>query len=561
MEPDAPPVPGRDGGLDVGGGDGRDRPAAFPIEKGFAGRFMTLVGVTLVLWAGACWIVAGEYVAWRAEESLAHAERDLAQSIDDMTLGIQRTLSVFHGIPSVIGRDRAVVDALLRHPDDRALAGLPRAERQARLAADPQLAALNRSLAGTVADISALSVIWVVNPAGEAIAASNGGRPDSFTGINFSDRTYFTEAMAGRFGHQFALGRVTNIPGLFFSAPVRDGDRIVGVVAIKIDIPYLASWVNQADAFLSDNYGVVILARDRDMEMRTLPGAAVAGLSAADRMGRYKRSEFDTLPIRPWGAQAYPDLQRWGEGGVPHLRRSSVLPDDDLVLTILEPVPHIATTAEDRLGLFVLAAAVGSLIIILAGAGTHLLLDRERGRRNRAVRQRIEYLATHDVLTGLFSRSVLDQFISHGIAGARRSGRGLGVLFVDLDQFKEINDSMGHEVGDLVLREAARRLRNTVREADVVIRQGGDEFIVLLFDLPQPGDALGVAQKVLAVLDQPYTITDPALRLSASIGVATYPEHGETPSMLLRRADAAMYRAKEAGRAGIRRFEADGGDR
>jgi diguanylate cyclase (GGDEF)-like protein len=110
-----------------------------------------------------------------------------------------------------------------------------------------------------------------------------------------------------------------------------------------------------------------------------------------------------------------------------------------------------------------------------------------------------------------------------------------------------------------VLKEAARRLRNTVREADVVIRQGGDEFIVLLFDLPQPGDARGVAEKILAVLDEPYTITDPPLRLSASIGIATYPESGETPSMLLRRADVAMYRAKEAGRAGYHQH-GDAGD-
>jgi diguanylate cyclase (GGDEF)-like protein len=559
MASNAPLVVGRDAGPEGGGGNGPGYPAMFPAEKGLAGHFLALTGVALLLWTVACWAVTGEYVAWRAAEAVAHAEHDLTQSIDDMTQGIQRTLSVFHGIPAVIGRDRAVIEALRRHPDDRAVAGLGRDGRQARFGADPLLAALNRSLAGSVADISAVSVIWIINPAGEAIAASNGGRPDSFVGIGYRDRTYFTEAMAGRLGHQFALGRVTNIPGLFFSAPVREGERIIGVVAIKVDIPYLASWVNQADAFLSDNYGVVILARDRDQEMRTLPGAAVMGLSAADRIGRYKRSEFELLPIVPWGGQAYPGMQRWGDAGIPYLRRSAVLPEDDLALTILEPVPRVATMAEDRLGLFGLAASVGALIIILAGGGTHLLLDRERSRRNRATRRRIEYLATHDVLTGLFSRSVLDQFLGHGIAGARRSGRGLGVLFVDLDQFKEVNDSMGHEVGDLVLKEAARRLRNTVREADVVIRQGGDEFIVLLFDLPQPGDARGVAEKILAVLDEPYTITDPPLRLSASIGIATYPESGETPSMLLRRADVAMYRAKEAGRAGYHQH-GDAGD-
>ncbi|EME70268.1 C4-dicarboxylate transport sensor protein dctB [Paramagnetospirillum caucaseum] len=532
------------------------QPAAFVSEPGLARHFIALGAVVIALWLGGCWLAAGEYVAWRASESLTHAERDLRQSTEDMTQGIQRTLAVFHGIPAALGRDRAVVEALKRFGDRPDLRSLPRERRQAVLSSDPRLAELNRSLAGSVADLAALSVIWLINPAGDAIAASNDGKAESFIGTNYRDRTYFTEAMAGRFGNQFALGRRTNIPGLFFSAPVRDGDRILGVMTIKIDLPYLSSWVNQANAFLSDNYGVVILAQDKDLEMRTLPGAAVGGLSPAERTGRYKRSEFTELPLVPWGSTAHPALHRWGSDGVPYLRLSTILPEDDLALTILAPVPRVATIAADRLGLFGLSGALGTLVIILAGGAAYHWLDRERSRRNRAARERMEYLATHDVLTGLFSRSVVDQFIAHGIAGARRSGRGLAVLFIDLDQFKEVNDSLGHEVGDLVLKEAARRLRHAVRGADVVIRQGGDEFIVLLFDLPQPSDAGNVAEKILAVLGEPYTITDPPVRLSASIGIAAFPEHGETPSMLLRHADMAMYRAKAGGRAGYRLYGA-----
>jgi len=529
---------------------------AFTSEPGLARYFVALGAAVVAVWLGLCWLAAGEYTAWRAAESLARAEHDLRQGVDDMTLGIQRTLSVFHGIPAALGRDRAVVEALKLFGDRPDLSRVSLERRQAVLSSDPRLAELDRSLAGSVADLAVTSVIWLINPAGDAIAASNSGKPDSFVGTNYSDRTYFTEAMAGRFGHQFALGRVSNIPGLFFSAPVRDGDRVLGVVAIKIDLPYLSSWVNQANAFLSDNYGVVILAQDKGLEMRTLPGAAVVGLSFAERVGRYKRSEFTELPLVPWGSAEHPSLHRWGSDGVPYVRMSTVLPEDDLALTILEPVPRIATMDADRMGLFGLAGAVGVLIIILAGALVHHWLDRERSRRNRVTRERIEYLATHDVLTGLFSRSVVDQFIAHGIAGATRSARGLAVLFIDLDQFKEVNDDLGHDVGDLVLKEAARRLRQAVRGADVVIRQGGDEFIVLLFDLPQPGDAANVAGKILSVLNQPYTITDPPQNLSASIGIATFPEHGETPSLLLRHADMAMYRAKAAGRGTYRFYGA-----
>lgn len=537
---------------------GLDRPAplgrspAFAAEPGYARNFLGLGGVALALWLSACWLVSGEYTAWRASQALTQSAKEVRQSLDDMTLGIQRSLSVFHGIPAALGRNLAVVNALRRYGDRSEIGGLAPDARKAVLARDSLLTALNRSLAGAVEDVSAISVIWLIDPDGNCIAASNGGTGLSFVGTNYRDRTYFTEAMAGRPGHQFALGRVTNIPGLFFSAPVRDGDRILGVMAVKIDLPYLTSWVNQANAFLSDNYGVVVLAQDKSLEMRTLPGAGVTGLTPAQRVGRYKRSEFETLPIIPWGAPDHPDLYRWEADGIPYVRRSSILPEDDLALTILSPVPEIADRGKDRLSLFSLTGALGALVIVLTGAVTHYWLERERSRRNQANRDHIEYLATHDVLTGLFSRSVLDQFIIHGIAGAKRAGRELAVLFIDLDQFKVINDNLGHEVGDLVLKEAARRLRGTVRGADVVIRQGGDEFIVMLADLPKATDAANVAEKILSVLSEPYTITDPPQSVSASIGIACYPADGETPSLLLRRADMAMYRAKEEGRAACR---------
>ncbi|KIL99300.1 diguanylate cyclase/phosphodiesterase (GGDEF & EAL domains) with PAS/PAC sensor(s) [Paramagnetospirillum magnetotacticum MS-1] len=535
---------------------GLSQGAGFVSEPGRAGHFVALGSLAVTLWLVACWLVSGEYTAWRASDSLVQVDHDLRQSIGDMTQGIQRTLVVFHGIPAALSRDSAVVAALLRFDGESDVMRMPIEPRRKALAAHPQLARLNHALASSVEDLKAISVIWLINPAGDAVAASNSGKPESFVGTNYSDRTYFTEAMAGRFGRQFALGRNTNIPGLFFSAPVMDGDRVLGVVAIKIDIPYLSSWVNQANAFLSDNFGVVILAQNRGMEMQTLPGAAVRGLSPAERIGRYKRSEFEELPIVPWGSAEHPNLNRWGSDGVPYLLMTTILPEDDLALTVLAAVPRLATLDQDRLELFGLAGALGSLVIILAGAVTHYWLDRERGRRERVVRQQIEYLATHDVLTGLFSRAVVDQFINHGIAGAKRSGRGLAVLFIDLDDFKEINDGLGHEVGDLVLKEAARRLRQAVREVDVVIRQGGDEFIVLVFDLLQAADAGHVAEKILDALEAPYTITDPPQRLSSSIGIASYPEHGESASLLLRHADMAMYRAKEGGRGGYQFYGA-----
>ncbi len=166
--------------------------------------------------------------------------------------------------------------------------------------------------------------------------------------------------------------------------------------------------------------------------------------------------------------------------------------------------------------------------------------------------ERIRHLAHHDPLTGLPNRRLLDDRLDQACHFARRSGQHVGVMLVDLDNFKGINDEQGHEVGDRVLREAARRLRESVREVDTVARHGGDEFVVVLAELRQSMDAARIARKILQSLIQPIVIDGRAFRIGASIGISTYPNDGLDPEGLLKKADVAMYRAKASGRG---RFE------
>jgi len=133
------------------------------------------------------------------------------------------------------------------------------------------------------------------------------------------------------------------------------------------------------------------------------------------------------------------------------------------------------------------------------------------------------------------------------MARCRRSGRLVGLLYLDLDRFKPINDRYGHETGDRVLCEVARRLREVVRDSDTVCRYGGDEFLVLLDDLQHESDAEHIALKLLTLLRQPLTLDGLALRVDASIGIALAPRDGTTPDALIGQADRAMYRAKQSG--------------
>jgi len=184
-----------------------------------------------------------------------------------------------------------------------------------------------------------------------------------------------------------------------------------------------------------------------------------------------------------------------------------------------------------------------------SGARTHFvgvlndITDRKRAE------QELRYLANYDTLTGLPNRTLLSERLGHAIIRARRGNRKVAVLFLDLDRFKHVNDSMGHAAGDRMLKAAGSRLRHVVREGDTVARLGGDEFTVVLEDVAGNLEAEHIAQKVIAAFDQPLELDNgQEVVISPSIGISFYPDHGQVPTDLLKFADTAMYQAKERGR-------------
>jgi diguanylate cyclase (GGDEF)-like protein/PAS domain S-box-containing protein len=171
--------------------------------------------------------------------------------------------------------------------------------------------------------------------------------------------------------------------------------------------------------------------------------------------------------------------------------------------------------------------------------------------QRKNVESQIVHQAYHDALTGLPNRMLFYDRLNQALALVRRTRRGLAVLFLDLDQFKLVNDTLGHGAGDRLLVEIARRLQQTVRESDTVARAGGDEFILLLRDVDSGTDAARTAQKVLEAVAQPVEIDGQRLYLTTSIGISLFPGDGEEAEALLTSADIAMYRAKDLGRNGF----------
>ena len=203
-----------------------------------------------------------------------------------------------------------------------------------------------------------------------------------------------------------------------------------------------------------------------------------------------------------------------------------VRPDGDTTFTEFSIFPQ--TDSEDK-------------ILGFRGVG------RDITERKRA-EERIQYLATHDTLTGLPNRLMFNQLLNHAIQGAQRYKRQLAVFFIDLDRFKIINDTLGHEAGDQLLQEIAMRLREALRAVDVIARLGGDEFVILIEEVSEQSQAATVAHNILSTVIKPMMIMGQECRVTASIGISIYPKDAKDEQSLMKTADIAMYAAKEEGK-------------
>ncbi len=172
----------------------------------------------------------------------------------------------------------------------------------------------------------------------------------------------------------------------------------------------------------------------------------------------------------------------------------------------------------------------------------------------KAMEERMRHLAHYDPLTELPNRALITDRLQQAVIRARRDKKHMAVMFLDLDKFKPVNDTLGHDVGDLLLKQVARRLQDCVRASDTVARIGGDEFVILLPTIEQELDATVVAQKILQSLKQPFEVAGHTINISGSVGIAAYPEHGDDEKLLLINADIAMYHAKKDGRNDYRFF-------
>jgi diguanylate cyclase (GGDEF)-like protein/PAS domain S-box-containing protein len=200
------------------------------------------------------------------------------------------------------------------------------------------------------------------------------------------------------------------------------------------------------------------------------------------------------------------------------------------------------------------AEIVTSPIRSLDGTTTgYICLIRDITERKRA-EEELAYMATHDSLTGLPNRTLFSDRLTMALNQGRRSKKNLAVMLLDLDYFKDVNDTLGHSMGDQLLRAVGNRLSGLLRKGDTIARIGGDEFLLLLPELLQIEYATTLAQKILHAFREPFVFNDHQLHITTSIGIAIFPDDGDNSDTLMKNADIAMYRAKNKGRDGFQRY-------
>lgn len=250
------------------------------------------------------------------------------------------------------------------------------------------------------------------------------------------------------------------------------------------------------------------------------------------------------------------DLHYWewdAESGRMHWGRTPAFSPDDLEGTLAAAIARrepfeIEYRASAPDGEQRWVAARGVPMADAAGRPYRMIGVSQDISARKAREEAVRFLAYHDSLTGLPNRRLLDDRLTQAIHLAQRRDRKLAVMLIDLDDFKEVNDSLGHRAGDAVLREVAQRLAMCVRKADTLARHGGDEFVIVVSDIQADADCRMVAEKVLRSLGAPFRVEGRAIALGASVGISLFPADAADGDALLRNADAAMYRAKEQGR-------------
>lgn len=508
----------------------------------------------IIAWIFVAWSFTGKLSSEKIA-SLVEREQDSAvSSAETIGASVGRMLAHMRSIPKVLAKDPEIQQILGRMGPDIAPSVLPRLEFKEKLARNPALERLNKRLDASIADLD-IDQILVMNAAGDCVASAGFFGDGSPNGVNYTDREYFQTARRKGAARQFAIGRTSNTPGIYYSAAVVDNNRFLGIVVVKIETTRLGKVIDSPNAFIADEFGVIIVAGDESYYMKTMPGARVGELPDTTRERRYKRKEFTALELRDSNEGGLRLVRLEGRKN-PLLMVSSETQSDLLSVWYFSEIRDLERIRLDSNSRFLLLCLAGGSVVLSVYAGIAYL------RRNAAhqaevaginaelvkLNDELKIQARFDALTGCANRRYFMEELSVEIKRAKRFERHCCLAMFDIDHFKKVNDCYGHANGDEMLKHFSQTVKSCLRETDFFGRIGGEEFALLMPQTPIVG-GFQLVERIREIVEKStIAVAGVASGCTVSIGIAEWRRDQESGETFLARADSALYKAKRLGR-------------
>ena len=371
------------------------------------GRTSNLVykatGILITAWVVLAWMSSAHYSSKISDLAYQEGGAQARKQLDGITGEIDNALRILSNVPRIVAGDSSVQRQLARFGPQASPSTVSYADRKRIWTDDSQRSGLQAFLLATATGLDA-DVIWIVNAAGDCIASSNANKSVSFVGTNFSEREYFLQARNGKSGRQYAIGKVSKIPGLYYSHPVLNvRGEFIGAVVVKRDITDFRHIARPYNAFLADSNGVIVLSDDRELQFRTMPGATAGALSIETRVARYRTNNLEPADFRPWAGGQYGDLVSRGTPPLPLLLVSKPVADGNITIFIPRPLPELSRAEAERPWVFLLIAVAGSMLIVAVIAVVLYVRANRQAREvaESASRAKSEFLAnmSHEIRT------------------------------------------------------------------------------------------------------------------------------------------------------------------
>ena len=327
-----------------------------------------LVGILMLLWCAAAWLWAESYTSKLKASSYRDGSAQAHLQLDGVAAEIDSSLKTLRSVPHILASEVAVKTQLNQLGSSATPSSLNYEERKRLWTQGSVRSGLQNFLVIAAAGLGA-DVIWIVDAAGDCIAASNSGKPTSFVGTNYSEREYFLQAREGRAGKQYAVGKVSKVPGFFYSYPVfNEKQQFIGAVAVKRDITDFRRWTTPNAAFITDSNGVVVLADNKDFEYRTMPDAKITFTSQQAKLAQYQRDHFAPLGVQAFESDRYPELVLLGDLSYPQILVSKTIVDANITVHVPRPLPELSRIESEQLWIFSLTALAGTMLIAAMSA-------------------------------------------------------------------------------------------------------------------------------------------------------------------------------------------------